>query len=60
MSPNVGPLIADEVDVEAGDDTFGVDRRSHDVTLVAGVVGRHQMLLPVLDPLHGPSQSLRR
>src|SRR5262245_9321092 len=46
----IGALVMKEGVVDRQDMAVAVDRRADVVALLARVIGRHQMLAPVLDP----------
>ncbi len=60
MGPDIGALIGEEADVQAEDEAPRVHGRPQTVALVAGMVGGHHVLAPVLDPADGPPQAQGR
>ena len=59
VSPHIGALVEVEYVLEGQNVPVGIDRGAGVVALLPRVVGRHQMLAPVLDPLYRPAQSHR-
>ena len=57
MGAHIGALVEIEYVFQGQDLAVGLDRGASLVMLLPRVVGRHQMLVSVLDPLYRPSQS---
>jgi hypothetical protein len=57
MGTQVGPLVMEEFVVNGEDVARWVDGGPDEVALFARMIGREQMLAPVLDPFHRPAQA---
>ena len=55
MSAHIGALVVEELVLD-GEAALGVDRPADLVALLARMVGRDQVLAPVLDPFHRPAE----
>ena len=60
MGAHIGALVETELVLQRQDAALGIDRDAGMVMLLARVIGRHQMLAPVLDPFDRPAEPHRR
>ena len=60
MGAHVTALVVDEFVIEGENVPVGVDRGAHFVALLARMIGRDQVLAPILDPFNRPPQAQRR
>ncbi len=56
---HIGALIEPEFVVEAEDESPVVETGANFVNLIARMIGRHEVLATVLDPLDGASEAKR-
>ena len=59
VGAHIGALIVEIAVVDREDDAVVVDRGADAVQLLARMIGRDQMLAPVLDPFHRPIELFR-
>ena len=59
VGAHIAALVVKEFDIDAQNAARAVDRGSHLVPLLARMVGRDQVLAPVLDPFHRPAEPQR-
>ncbi len=59
MRADIGALVEEELVLQGQDTPLGIDRDAGVMVLLARVVGRHQMLAPILDPFDRAAQPQR-
>ena len=59
MGAHIAALVVEEFVVDGENGALGIDRGADLVTLLARVIGCDQVLAPVLDPFHRPSEPQR-
>ena len=57
MGAHIGALVVKIAVIDGEDAAFAIDRRAQAVELLARMIGRDQMLAPVLDPFHRPVEA---
>src|SRR5215831_13624903 len=60
MRSDIAPLVMQKVVIDAEQTALGVNRRTNAMPLLARVIGRHQVLAAIFQPLDRSSEAHRR